>query len=312
MLGPQLPLELKAAIINEIVHDKNSLLLCRLASRALNVLATPHAFQILNISRTRGSCSAFKALSHETEVFRHVKEINFRALQTKDMVFESDTVEETAFFFSSVSKFSNLRTLRLYFPPVFEEEHKDEFDDIIPPISPNRTLQIAIFNALATLNPKTNFTLHTLEIHSLLALPNEGIRSPRFSPLLHSLHTLLISVVTNNRDEFEMQYDDDYIHFWKTDTYSLLTRTAETLTSLTLSSDINTSAFAAPNSEWHALTLPKLQSLTLRKLVFTSAAYFAQQWPEAASDGLEDVGSSGVILLLCGDWGTGCPSSSMG
>ncbi|KAF8886637.1 hypothetical protein CPB84DRAFT_1541507 [Gymnopilus junonius] len=162
------------------------------------------------------------------------------------MVFESDTVEETAFFFSSVSKFSNLRTLRLYFPPVFEEEHKDEFDDIIPPISPNRTLQIAIFNALATLNPKTNFTLHTLEIHSLLALPNEGIRSPRFSPLLHSLHTLLISVVTNNRDEFEMQYDDDYIHFWKTDTYSLLTRTAETLTSLTLSSDINTSAFAAP------------------------------------------------------------------
>jgi hypothetical protein len=284
------PLELKGAILDRISEDKD-LLVCRLISKDFQKLSTPRTFQTLNISRKRGCYAAFTGIPDDSQAFAHVKEINFRALETRDwdrdsvqgkefkcgafrslsslLLFIGDTREDTISMFSCIPKFSNLHTLRLYFPDIYEEE-KETLEDPAE-MSPARSLQIGIFKRLAERSVDTISPICELEIQGLLAIQNEGTEVDGFSSFLKPLSSLYISLVTNDSQE-DFQLSDDYYRlFWQGAMTNIFTAT-ENLTSLTLISDIETHAFA--NNDWHKINLPKLEHLRLSNIVFLNQAYY--------------------------------------
>ncbi|KDR75628.1 hypothetical protein GALMADRAFT_248192 [Galerina marginata CBS 339.88] len=280
------PLELTSAILDLIPDsDKTTLFCLRLVSKGFRELATPRAFRRLNISRKKGCCAAFTELAtaaadagadaHASEVSLHVKEVDFRALEVggfvEGYVFDGDTIEETVSMFQHLGNFGNLHTLRLYFPSVYEEGVYQFGGE---EMSPTRRLQIGIFTSLAesastanngSLDNDPRLALHELQVHGLLALPNDGARLASFHTFLHPLKTLHLSLVTNDSEDFDAS-DEEYTAFWEDDLPGILAGCAENLTCLTLVSDVNTLTFEL--REWDPIELRRLERLCMRNVVF--------------------------------------------
>ncbi|KAF8880099.1 hypothetical protein CPB84DRAFT_1965847 [Gymnopilus junonius] len=266
------PTELKSAILDYLLEDKSQLLHCRLISKDFEILATPCALRTLNISRKKGCSAAFSSLPSDSSIFIHVKEINFRALEKKHDGLEADCIEETFSMFAHLANFPSLHTLRLYFPSEYEEGMYELYGEDMSPV---RILQIQIFKTLAGLTFDRSFSLSELEIHGLLALPNEGLHISRLRSLLEPLSSLHISLVTNDGEDFEMA-GEDYTAFWDVDLTQLLAMTRN-LTKLTVISNTNSVGFF--NKNWDTLDLPKLEYLRLKNFVFTNIAYYQQRFP---------------------------------
>ncbi|KAF8152616.1 hypothetical protein B0H34DRAFT_810437 [Crassisporium funariophilum] len=248
-----IPLELSNIIINN-VDNKEDILACRLVSRDFLSLTTPRVFRVLNINGgDRQSTSAIIELANTPDIAEHVRVIVYRHNDDDD---DEDMVAMAASSLSHLGKFALLESIRFYFPNTYVEWGPDE-------MSTDRRTQISIFESIAT-NPPP-ISLHELEIHSLLALPNPAFRLPGFADFLKPLKKLVIK--TNSDDSGESVYcDESYMDFWKTDVARLLMSPAA-LTSITLDSDLYCDG---PYSVWDAVTFPDLTSLHLGMIVLNN------------------------------------------
>jgi hypothetical protein len=82
------PLELVHSIIEDVPtfdRTKDTLLACRLVSKAFSSIATPLAFRVINLSQCNDSSYAFDYfMMEDTPLRKLVKELNFTASPAED------------------------------------------------------------------------------------------------------------------------------------------------------------------------------------------------------------------------------------
>lgn len=168
--------------------------------------------------------------------------------------------------------FENLQTLRLEFEGYCAKaEPRDddgELDDETMSIS--RLLQTRILQELAELgisevhpNP-----IRHLEIHGLLALPNEATYMDGLHRFLEAMCTLTLDIISEPLVNQWPNYPSElYERFWNRDFRRLaVSRPFYYLTSLTLKSDVPT---VGPGCiVWHSIRYFELRHLSLQNMIF--------------------------------------------
>jgi hypothetical protein len=160
--------------------------------------------------------------------------------------------------FSWLSRFPNLKRLRLDFHRYFEEE-----DTFRIPENPTRCLllQHAIFRALAA-NPSPS-SLISLTLHNVLSIPDDIYLDTAFHRVFAPLHSLDISVLSDVEDE-GAYCQDPLVSFWN-DSMAAIVRSPTALTRLTIRNDHPVGAY--PTLSFRDTFLPHLASLTLYDFV---------------------------------------------
>ncbi|KAF7296674.1 hypothetical protein HMN09_01076200 [Mycena chlorophos] len=268
MSPPRLPPELVQLISNN-VEDRTTFFTLRLVSQTLNSLAIPRAFAVLSVQDTPEHGNALCALQNcEERITSSVRKVIFEGESTswhfqRDRPEEERSREAVTGAFSGLTKFPNLEELILNFDDTWWEgkytmEEPDEPSHYL-------YLQLGILEALAQ-NPHP--ALVSLSLHNLIAIPNDVFSKLHFP----GLKTLSLSAITNVNLS-RMFTSGTLGFFWQTTIPQIIQSAGESLTSLTIASDLNIGAVSGPAMDFgfeedDGLFLPHLAHLALENFVF--------------------------------------------
>ncbi|KAI0049129.1 hypothetical protein FA95DRAFT_949515 [Auriscalpium vulgare] len=263
-----LPVEL----LHQIVHSdlsKRDLRQLRAVNRAFQQLVVRDVFRKLYVTPTIKSGQGLHNILNTPALAVHVQEIEF-----EENVEESESARKKrkgakksnellratlADAYSLLHQVPHLHTLIFAFCRQYREEHAWE-DSHVP--SHELRLQWAILGAV----PSTLPALRSLELHCPMPFTNGfGVDKvqhvPAIGGTLHHLHICMLA---------EGRYEDAHVcpeqeDFWAQVDLNLL-RPATELRSLYV--DAFLWLGIAPNPNFHLLTYPHLESLTLRRVLF--------------------------------------------
>ncbi|CAA7262838.1 unnamed protein product [Cyclocybe aegerita] len=277
------PQRVPSELLNSILDDlesKSDLLALRTTCKVLHGVTTPRSFRVLDISRKKGGADAAISIFGVSELAQYVEEIILQASHGEYLIDatsdggrsnfaeaptsqeeEGDTVEDTASIFGHLSKLPNLRSLRLLFPNQYEDAEEYNEDEV--PESEARKLQLEIIQAVATVTPVPS--LKNFEIYNLVCLPIEINNSPGFKNFLKGLESVYVQVVLTSEESF--YYYERLLDFYERDIPVFAQAPQETLTSLTLSSNVLNPG-PVLESFWKETTMPNLHDLHFVRFAF--------------------------------------------
>src|SRR6266404_1221938 len=166
------------------------------------------------------------------------------------------TAQQLAKPLSRVHQLPHLETIHLTFHPGYFE---------IRSLNHARCLafQTSVLNALASsFSVRVQPNLVSLSLHNLRLSDLKALESPAFQTVLMSLQCLQVSVI----NEYSMPPTQIEQHLWSTLCTKLLVPTQQTLTELTLHSQID--VCASSGLPLASLSFPCLRALSLRHVVF--------------------------------------------
>ncbi|KAK7044528.1 Pribosyltran domain-containing protein [Favolaschia claudopus] len=260
--GP-LPVELLEAIIKIVKDDESSnLLSLRLVSKVLNQLSTPLAFREIVIKDSVKSAQAVAFVqSCDGSLRSLVREVIFKGdavcLQEDEESTDSlgeDNREALQTVFSGLAKFDNMKSLKLVFHELFEEE-----DSFQLPGDPSHYLRLQrqIFRALSSSPPPVS--LISLTMQNVISMPDDIYLDQDFHQLFTGLQDLSISVLSDVEYEGSY-YQDPLVDFWAA-SMTALVGASTGLTGLTIRSDQIIGTY--PALSFAGVSMPRLSSLTL-------------------------------------------------
>ncbi|KAJ7727261.1 hypothetical protein B0H16DRAFT_1591160 [Mycena metata] len=256
-----LPPELVFAIL-DLTEDGSVLFALRSLSKRFDAMVTPLAFRTLTVRDSVRSAGALVSLQNcDTAITSAVQEIVFKAENQHIDSVDGQAARDAVYAaFSRLSKFSNLKSLRLQFYHGWSLTPSQD----VPPLH----LQTTLFGALAAHRPPP---LASLTIHNLVALPAPAYTETAFQNIFRTLITLHLSTYPEPYLDNDNAYDRDFPplrDFWNICVPHML-KSAPHLTSLTIHSDRWIGV--GPVVPFADIHLPALAALSLRYFVFHPA-----------------------------------------